>query len=437
MDTMIDLQSFIDVPADHHFPIQNLPYGVFSPHPNLEPRVGVAIGDFVLDLKAIADAKLFTTGVLSTEASIISDITVAQDVFGQPTLNKFMSLGRQAWREARQTIQRLLSRDNSTLRDNMDLRSAALVPAAEVTMHLPADIGDYTDFYASKHHASNVGVMIRGKENALNPNWLHIPIGYHGRSSSIVVSGTDVTRPKGQLKPPEGSPVFGACKRLDFELEMAFFVGPGNAQGDNIPIADADKHIFGLVLMNDWSARDIQTWEYQPLGPFGAKNFATTISPWVVTLDALEPFIVTAEQQDPQPMPYLTDPNHHSFDIQLQVALTTRQLQEPAIITQSNFKYLYWSIEQMLAHHTITGCNMRPGDLLGTGTISGPAAHERGCLLELAWKGETPVLLPNGEKRVGLEDGDAVIMTGFARTNTYTIGFGTCVGTVLPAKELL
>ncbi|MFQ5582827.1 MAG: fumarylacetoacetase, partial [Calditrichia bacterium] len=320
------------------------------------------------------------------------------------------------------------------LRDNVVLRDRALVLQDDVQMLLPVEIGDYTDFYSSKEHAANVGSMFRDPENALLPNWLWLPVGYHGRASSVVISGTDIHRPKGQMK-PEGAekPVFGPCKLLDFELEMGFFTGPGNQLGHPIPVDQAYEHIFGMVLVNDWSARDIQKWEYVPLGPFLAKNFATSISPWVVTLDALKPFRTRSTKQDPPPLPYLKYKGDWSFDIHLEVLLQTKKQKESQRISLSNFKFMYWNICQQLAHHTVTGCNVRPGDLMASGTISGPTPDSYGSMLELAWRGTKPIKLANGEERKFLEDGDTVIMTGWCQGEGYRVGFGEVCGTVLPA----
>jgi fumarylacetoacetase len=306
-------------------------------------------------------------------------------------------------------------------------------------MHLPALIGDYTDFYSSREHATNVGTMFRGAANALMPNWLHLPVGYHGRSSSVVISGTQIHRPQGQLCPDETKPpVFGPCNLLDFELETAFFVGPGNDLGKPININEANNHIFGMVLMNDWSARDIQKWEYVPLGPFTAKNYGTTISPWVVTMEALAPFLCEGPKQtEPETLPYLRDSEPGSYDIQLQVSIKPEKLNESFSVTKSNFKHMYWSMKQQLTHHTISGCNMRPGDLLGSGTISGPTPDSYGSMLELCWKGSKTVPLgESGETRKFIQDGDTVIMTGFCQGQGYRIGFGECSGQILPAVKL-
>lgn len=417
------LRSFVDVPHHSHFPIQNLPYGIFSPKTGGLPRVGVAIGEWVLDLSLLEARGMFDGPELR-----------ARSVFMQPALNTFMRLGRGAWREARQTIQELLRADNPTLRDNALLRERALLPMSAVHMHLPANIGDYTDFYSSREHASNVGAMFRGAENPLLPNWLHLPVAYHGRSSSIVVSGTAVHRPCGQTKAPDAAqPTFGPTRELDFELEMGFFVGPGNALGRAITAEAAADHIFGLVLLNDWSARDIQRWEYRPLGPFLAKNFATSISPWVVTLDALAPFRCAGPAQEPEPLPYLQSHDHCAYDIHLEVQLQTAAAGETAVISRSNARYLYWSMCQQLAHHTATGCNLRPGDLLATGTISGPTPDSYGSMLELTWRGERPLALPGGETRQFLADGDTITLSGWCQGEGYRVGFGEVMGTIIPA----
>jgi len=412
--------SFVEYTADSHFPIQNLPYGVFVKGEQ-KPHLATAIGDYVLDLNLIAAAGLVQNEKLA-------------HAFQQETLNEFMSLGRASWKEARALITNLLSKDEAALRDNEALRAAALIPQKDVNMLLPARIGDYTDFYSSREHATNVGTMFRGADNALMPNWLHLPVGYHGRASSVVVSGTPVHRPMGQLKPPEGNPVWGACKLFDFEVEMGFFVGPGNALGHRIKIEDAEEHIFGLVLMNDWSARDVQTWEYVPLGPFCAKNFATTISPWIVTLDALEPFRCKGPSQaEPAPLPYLADESPAAFDINLVASLKVGDSVD--VICKTNFKYMYWSMKQQLSHHTSTGCNMQPGDLCGSGTISGQDPTSFGSMLELTWRGTKPLTVAGDQERKFINDHDEVIFTGFCQGDGYVVGFGECRGVVLPALE--
>jgi fumarylacetoacetase len=416
------LRSFVPVAAEAHFSIQNLPYGVFRPA-GLAPRVGVAIGDFVLDL-AVLEERGFFDGTSP----------ISRRVFAQSALNDFLALGRSAWSEIRAVISRLLRADEPTLRDDAVLREHALRPQTEVELLLPAVIGDYTDFYSSREHATNVGVMMRGPDNALQPNWLHLPVAYHGRASSVVVSGTDVRRPRGQTRADDApAPTFGPSRSLDFELEMAFFVGPGNELGQPIAVAEAAEHIFGMVLLNDWSARDIQRWEYVPLGPFLAKNFATSISPWVVTLEALEPFRTAGPRQDPQPLPYLRSPGDWAFDVQLEVWLQGEKMEQAQRICRSNARYLYWNVCQQLAHHTVSGCNLRPGDLLASGTISGPTLDSYGSLLELAWKGTKPLTFPDGQKRTFLQDSDRVTMTGWCQGDGYRVGFGEVTGRILPA----
>ncbi|HKK46126.1 MAG TPA: fumarylacetoacetase [Balneolaceae bacterium] len=421
------LQSFIDVKSDSHFPIQNLPYGVARSKGNGEVFICTAIGNYVVNLAELDASGVFDGPHLD-----------GKHVFRERTLNKFMELGPKAWGEARSYISNLLSANEPTLRDNDSLRDRVLTPMDEVEMMLPVNIGDYTDFYSSEQHATNVGTMFRGPENALKPNWKHLPVGYHGRASSVVVSGTDVHRPQGQILPPdsEDTPVFDACKLLDFELEMGFLTGPGNKLGAPIPINKAHEHIFGLMLVNDWSARDIQKWEYQPLGPFLAKNWATSVSPWIVTLTALEPFRIAGPKQNPEPLPYLKSEGNWTFDINLDVFLQGDKMNEPHKICASNAQNLYWNICQQLAHQTITGCNVRPGDLYASGTISGKEEESYGSMLELSWKGEKPLSFPNGEKRTFLQDGDRVTMTGYADTDDYRIGFGEVTGKILPPKDL-
>jgi fumarylacetoacetase len=418
------LRSFVPVAPESHFPIQNLPYGVFRRHSGGEMAVGVAIGDHVLDLAALEEEGLLDSPLLR-----------GQRVFRNDALNTLMALRRRAWHEARSIISFLLRADVSTLRDNARLRERALVPMTDVEMLLPVNIGDYTDFYSSREHATNVGTMLRGPENALMPNWLYLPVAYHGRASSIVVSGTYIRRPTGQFKSADAAtPSFGPSRSLDFELETGFFIGPGNLLSQPIGIKEAREHIFGMVLVNDWSARDIQAWEYVPLGPFLAKNFATSISPWVVTMEALEPFRTAGPVQDPLPFPYLRTSGNSAYDIQLEAWLETERSSQPYCISRSNSRYLYWNIDQQLVHHTSNGCNMRPGDLLASGTISGPTPDSYGSLLELAWKGTRPFALPNGEQRSFLEDGDRVTLTGWCQGDGYRVGFGEVTGRILPAR---
>jgi fumarylacetoacetase len=428
------LQSFIAVDADSDFPIQNLPYGIFSTAGDAKLRVGVAIGDQILDLAVLEQAGL---------------LQVAGDgrrVFDRASLNPFIALGRDAWSSARSQVSALLRKDNPALRDDESLRARAFSPMLAATLALPVEIGGYTDFYSSKEHATNVGAMFRDPKNALLPNWLEMPIGYNGRASSVIVSGTPVRRPNGQLKAPDQQrPVLAACRKLDIELELGFIVGVPNRLGEAIPCEQAEQHIFGMVLLNDWSARDVQQWEYVPLGPFNAKTFATTISPWVVTLEALEPFRTAQPLQEPVPLPYLRHQGAHNFDIALQVALTPQESKQATTIASTNFKHMYWTMAQQLAHHTVSGCNTRVGDLMGSGTVSsaGPLPAERGndagtvgtfgSLLELTWNGQYPLLLADGQQRSFIEDGDSLTLTGWCQGNGYRIGFGECSGVILPA----
>jgi fumarylacetoacetase len=414
------LRSFIPVDPVSDFPIQNLPYGVFSAD-GAAPGVGVAIGDFVLDLWELEQDRRLDVG--------------PPGVFATPVLNPFMALGPKVWSKTRARISELLRADNPELRDDEKLRARALVPMANATLYLPIAVAGYTDFYSSKEHASNVGVMFRGKDNALQPNWLHMPIGYNGRASTVVVSGTRIRRPRGQLKPPNvEAPTFGPCKRLDFELEMGVVVGQSSAMGEMIDERRAEEMIFGFVLLNDWSARDIQQWEYVPLGPFQAKAFATSISPWVVTREALEPFRLQGPLQDPVPLPYLRQARPNNYDLDLDVALRATSMNEAQNICRTNFKYMYWSSVQQLMHHASSGCAMKVGDLLGSGTISGPEKHQRGSLLEISWNGAEPLKLPGGITRSFLEDGDSLLMRGFCQGDGYRVGFGEVEGTILPAE---
>jgi fumarylacetoacetase len=417
------LRSFIDVSPTSDFPIQNLPYGVFSAH-GLAPRVGVAIGDFVLDLWELEQDGRFE-GLEDGELG----------VFSSPTLNAFMTLGPKVWTKTRARISELLRSDHPELRDNEELRQRALVPMADVRLHMPFAVSGYTDFYSSKEHATNVGVMFRGKDNALQPNWLHMPIGYNGRASTVVCSGTKVKRPRGQLKPPNVElPSFGPCKRLDFELEMGVIVGQPSAMGEMLSEAQAEEMIFGFVLLNDWSARDIQQWEYVPLGPFQAKAFATSISPWIVTREALEPFRLHGPAQEPAPLAYLKQAKPNNFDMELEVGLRAGAMNAAQTVCHTNFKYMYWSSVQQLVHHASSGCAMNVGDLLGSGTISGPEKHQRGSLLEISWNGTEPVELAGGIKRTFLEDGDSLLMRGWCQGDGYRVGFGEVEGTILPAE---
>jgi len=414
------LRSFIEVDPTSDFPIQNLPYGVFS-WDGLAPRVGVAIGDHVLDLWELEqDGRL--------------DVGHELGVFAEPALNRFMSLGPKVWSRTRARISELLRHDHPELRDNEELRGRALVPMKVAKLHLPITVAGYTDFYSSKEHATNVGVMFRGKDNALQPNWLYMPIGYNGRASTVVVSGTPVRRPRGQLKPPAAEvPSFGPCKRLDFELEMGVVLGQPSAMGEMLTEAQAEAMIFGFTLLNDWSARDIQQWEYVPLGPFQAKAFATSIGPWIVTREALEPFRLQGPVQNPAPLEYLAQQGANNYDMQLDVALRAPGMAAPERICTTNFKYMYWSSVQQVLHHASSGCAMNIGDLLGSGTISGPEKHQRGSLLEISWNGTEPLELPGGAKRTFLEDGDSLSFHGWCQGKGFRVGFGQVEGTILPA----
>jgi fumarylacetoacetase len=418
------LKSFVAVAPGSHFPIQNLPFGIFSTEAERRPRAGVAIGDRVLDLAVLEQAGLLSAGSRGSR------------VFDRPSLNAFMALERTVWRDTRASVSELLRDDAPRLRDDPDLRSRALVPMTEALLHLPVEIGGYTDFYSSKEHATNVGSMFRDPKNALLPNWLHLPVGYNGRASSVVVSGTPVRRPNGQTKAPaDDLPSFGPCRKLDIELETAFIVGEGNDLGEPVPIGDAESHIFGMVLMNDWSARDIQQWEYVPLGPFNSKTFATSISPWVVTLEALEPFRVAGPVQDPEPLPYLRQGGKASVDLHLEVSLKPEGAGRATTVCRTNFRHMYWSMAQQLAHHTVSGCNTRVGDLMGSGTISGPEPDSFGSLLELTWNGQRPITLEDGGERSFLLDGDEAVITGWCQGDGYRVGFGEVAGRIVPAHS--
>ncbi len=414
-------KTWLEVSKDSDFPIQNIPFGVFITKDDII-TIGTRIGDFAIDLGALHQLGYF------------SEIPLTDDIFLQDSLNDFIADGRKTWRLVRNRIAELFDMTNGELRDHTSHRTDVVFGIDTIEMQLPVTVGDYTDFYASKEHATNVGSLFRDPENALMPNWLHVPIGYHGRSSSIIPSGTPVRRPMGQSRPLEGTntPGFGPSKLVDFELEMAFITTAANNLGERIPIEETEEHIFGLVLFNDWSARDIQAWEYQPLGPFLGKSFASTISPWIVTLDALEPFRVDNPRQEPTPLPYLQVEGKKSYDIHLQVGIQPENEKE-TIVANSNFKYMYWTMAQQLAHHTVNGCNVRSGDMMGSGTISGPTKDSYGSMLELSWKGTKPVQMNDGSERKFINDNDTVIMRGYCKNNEVRIGFGECTGKVLPA----
>lgn len=408
---------------DCDFPIQNLPYGIFSPASDPRPRAGIAIGDQVLDL-----ARLEGLGMLGSEGP---------SLFDSASLNRFMAEGPAAWQRVRHAVTAFLSADAD---DPDGRRQGALHPLSTVTAHLPAAIGGYTDFYAARAHAERVGALFRGADKALPANWLHMPIAYNGRASAVVVSGTPVHRPSGQIVEAAKieaagaapAPVHKPSARLDFELELAALIGVPSRLGAPVPVSRAEDHLFGLVLMNDWSARDIQQWEYVPLGPFNGKNFATTISPWVVPMAALAPFRVRGPEQSPAPLPYLRQEEPRGLALDLAAAIAVEG-GAPETVSRVNAKDLYWSFAQQVAHHTVAGCDLRTGDLIGSGTISGPAADAAGCLLELTANGRRPVTLADGTCRSFLEDGDRVILTGHGQGDGYRVGFGAATGQVLAA----
>ena len=406
--------------AETNFPLLNLPYGVFN-RAGGEPRCGVAIGGYVADLAALERAGLLETAV-----------------FDAPALNGFMALGKAAWERSRARLTTLFAAGGDpALRDNAVLRAAVLVPQTGAVMHLPFAVAGYTDFYAGRHHAENVGTMFRGPENALPPNWLSIPIGYNGRASTVVVGGTPIRRPLGQIKPPEAElPLFSPTRRLDIELELGTVLGQGTEMGTPLTVAEADDLIFGYVLLNDWSARDIQAWEYQPLGPFQAKVFATSISPWVVTKAALAPFRVSTPERTRPLLPYLREPGPMLYDIELEVRMRAEGQGRDTVISRTNYREMYYSAAQQVAHHAIGGCRMQVGDLLGSGTISGPEKENRGSLLELTWGGKEPLTLEDGVQRCFIEDGDTLTLAGWAQGDGYRIVIGTCEGKVLPAPAL-
>jgi fumarylacetoacetase len=414
-------KSWLSVEKDSDFPIQNIPFGVFLTKDNIT-TIGSRIGDYAIDLAALHQLGYF------------EGIPLTDDMFMQDSLNDFISDGRTTWRLVRNRIAEIFDRENPKLRDNDEQREEIIFDLNEIEMLLPVEIGDYTDFYSSKEHATNVGTMFRDPENALLPNWLHIPVGYHGRTSSIVVSGTRIRRPKGQTLPNGADqPVFGPSKLLDFELEMGFITTDANKLGKSIAIEDTEEYIFGMVLLNDWSARDIQKWEYVPLGPFLAKNFATTISPWIITMDALQPFKVGSPNQNPKPLEYLQQDGENSFNIKLQASIKPKK-QEETVVSNTNFKYLYWTMNQQLTHQSINGCNVRSGDLYGSGTISGSTPDSFGSMLELTWKGTKPLIMNDGTERKFINDGDTVILRGHCVNENIRIGFGECKGKIRKAK---
>ena len=412
-------KSWINVPENSDFPIQNIPFGVFLTKEDVI-TIGTRIGDTAIDMGALQQLGYF------------EGIELTDDMFMQDTLNDFISDGKKTWRLVRNRLAELFDINNPKLRDNKDHCEVVIFDLADIEMLLPVQIGDYTDFYSSKEHATNVGKMFRDPENALLPNWLHIPVGYHGRSSTIVPSGVPVHRPMGQTLPNgETSPVFGPSRLVDFELETAFITTDANVMGENIPVNEAEDYIFGMVLLNDWSARDMQKWEYVPLGPFLAKNFASSISPWIVTMDALEPFRVKGPKQEPTPLPYLQQKGKHAYDINLEVYIEPENA-KATLVSKSNFKYMYWSMSQQLTHHTSNGCRVNSGDMMGSGTISGPTKDSFGSMLELTWGGKNPIKMNDGSERKFINDNDTVTMKGFCQNSSVRIGFGEVSSKLLP-----
>ncbi|WP_396158132.1 fumarylacetoacetase [Flavobacterium sp.] len=412
-------KSWVTVPDNSDFPIQNIPFGVFLTKEDVI-TIGTRIGDYAIDLGALQQLHYF------------EGIELTDDMFMQDTLNDFISDGKKTWRLVRSRIGDIFDSNNPKLRDNKEHRDIIIFKMEDVEMQLPVLIGDYTDFYSSKEHATNLGKMFRDPENALLPNWLHIPVGYHGRSSTIVPSGIPVHRPMGQTLPNgESTPVFGPSRLVDFELETAFITTDANIMGENIAINEAEDYIFGMVLLNDWSARDIQKWEYVPLGPFLAKNFASSISPWIVTMDALEPFKTKGPIQEPMPLPYLQQKGKHTYDINLEVYIEPENV-APSLVSKSNFKYMYWTMSQQLAHHTSNGCRVNSGDMMGSGTISGPTPDSFGSMLELTWGGKNPIKMNDGSERKFINDNDTVIMKGYCQNSTVRLGFGEVSSKLLP-----
>ncbi|MDG1379246.1 MAG: fumarylacetoacetase [Flavobacteriaceae bacterium] len=417
-----DRASWLHVDKNSDFPIQNIPFGVFLTRDDIV-TIGTRIGDTAIDLGALHQLGYF------------DGIPLTDDIFLQDTLNDFIADGRKTWRLVRNRIADIFDDTDDTLKNNKKNKEIVLFRLDEIEMQLPVQIGDYTDFYASKEHATNIGTMFRGKDNALMPNWLHLPVGYHGRSSSIIPSGIPIHRPQGQTLPAGATvPTFGPSNLVDFELEMAFITTDANDLGEPIPISEAEEYIFGLVLFNDWSARDIQKWEYVPLGPFLGKNFASTISPWIVTLDALEPFRVESPKQHPQPLPYLQLGGKNSYDINLEASIKPQEAKE-TIVCRSNFRYMYWNMAQQLAHHTVNGCPVNSGDMMGSGTISGPTEDSYGSMLELTWRGEKPLKMKDGSERKFIQDNDTVIMRAFSENDDVRIGFGEVKTKLLPVYE--
>lgn len=415
------LKTWIPVPANSDFPIQNIPFGIIQPK-GATPRPATRIGNTVIDLSILSDHGFFD------ELDIEN-----YGVFYAPALNDLIALGKPVTNALRLRLSNLFNKENKELQENTEVKNQALLSFDDVEMMMPVEVGDYTDFYSSIEHATNIGTMIRDPKNALAPNWKHLPVGYHGRSSSIVVSGTNIHRPKGQMKPAGADvPVFGPSRLFDFELEMAFITGKQTNLGESIPANEADEYIFGLALFNDLSARDIQTWEYAPLGPFLGKNFGSIVSPWIVTLEALEPFRVAGPVQEPKVLPYLQTSGNRNFNIELEVGIQPENGEETTVCV-SNYKYLYWNIAQHLAHQTVNGCNINVGDMYASGTISGPTPDSYGSMMELSWRGTKPIKLKDGSERKFINDNDTIVMRGHAEKDGVRIGFGEVVTKVLAA----
>lgn len=416
------MNSWINIDENSDFSLYNIPFGIFKSNFHSETAC-TRIGDVVVNLHVLLECGLIDKWAEKYEVNL--------DIFLMPYLNPFISMGKEATSALRTRIQALFSEDNQELQHNNSLLSMMLFPYEEVEMCMPVFIRDYTDFYSSEEHATNVGIMFRGKENALMPNWKHLPVGYHGRASSIVVSGTPIPRPFGQTRPNDNEPpIYGKSKQMDFELEMGFIIGKETALGQTVSTAEAENYIFGMVLFNDWSARDLQKWEYVPLGPFLGKNFGSSMSPWIVTMEALAPFRVAGPTQNPVVLPYLQYEGDKNYDINLEVALQPEN-SEATTISRSNHKFLYWNMAQQLAHHTVNGCNLSVGDLMASGTISGPTEDSYGSMLELAWKGTKPLTMADGSTRTFIQDGDTVIMTAFCEKEGMRVGFGEVLGTVI------
>ena len=420
--TLSSMRSWLELPAESDFSLANLPLGIFSHSSRKGKRAGAALGEQVIDLHVLA------------EQGYLDSLHLPAELFAKENLNALLERGKAPLVALRGRLIELFSAENKEL--TAELHNTLLVPMKEAQMHMPVRIGDYTDFYSSLEHASNVGSLFRDPSNPLLPNWKHIPVGYHGRASSIVLSGEPIYRPLGQRKPPSADkPLFGPSTQLDFELELAFITCGSTTLGSRISLEEASDYIAGFVLFNDWSARDIQAWEYVPLGPFLGKNFASSISPWMVMLEALEPFCVEGPSQEPKPLPYLQRIRPMNYDISLQATLEVPE-QAPHTITRTNFKYMYWDVAQQLAHHTVGGCNIRAGDLYASGTISGPTPGSYGSMLELSWRGQQPLTLPGGAKRSFLEDGDRLSLQGFAGEGAHRVGFGEVSAKILPPQGI-